>query len=294
MNNFKNSQQINRQLTNNVEKLATQNSNLIKHINSLNANIKDLSEELNSLNAKNSDLSKELNSLNAKNNDLSKELNSLNANNKDLSKELLETFILYVSNNSFYIDIQLSKIITIDVPRGNTICKYLNLPNINIIDITLDNIQLNNNKQNFLGFMINDCLYLTIPNILNSNKLNLLKIGDEIIQIYHNFTPKIELVQVIKITNTNIIYINIYGENLFLFSKVYISYLENNYNVFIKKFTTNNDYTCIRCSYHMDVSLNPTLNHKVYIVNYDLSSISYSYEVKNSINMFSYDVGDII
>lgn len=202
--------------------------------------------------------------------------------------DFLEKFILYVSNNPFYTEIDPLKHIIIEVPRGNTLYKYFNVYNNDILKVTIDDIQVNT-KGNFWGFINDRCLYLTIPNLLNNNKINLLKIGDETIQIYHNFIPKIDLVQVFNISNNNMVYINIYGENLFSFSKVYISYLENNYNVFVKDFTTNDDYTCIKCSYYIDPKIETMRSHKVYIINYDLSSKSYMFEVQNITNIFNED-----
>lgn len=194
--------------------------------------------------------------------------------------EFLEKFILYVSNNHFYTEIEPLKHIIIEVPCGNTIYKYLNVHNNDILKVTIDDIQLNT-KDNFWGFVNNNWLYLTIPNILNNNKINLLKIGNETIQIYHNFIPKIDLVQVFNLSNNNMVHINIYGENLFSFSKVYISYLE------VKDFATNDDYTCIKCSYHVDPNIETSTSHKVYIMNYDLSSKTYMFEVQNITNIFN-------
>lgn len=252
---FKNSQQLNKHIQINVENLIKQNNNLINNVNLLIT----------------------------KNNDLMERLKNKNNNNN----ELLENFILSISNNPFYIEIIPSNDITINNPIGNTLYKYFIVNDIDILKVTIDDIQLNTIKK-LSGFINDSWLYITIPNLLNSNKINLLKIGDETIQIDHNFSAKIDLVQVIKIYN-NTVYINIYGENLFSFSKVYISYLENNYNVFIKDFITNEDYTCIRCWYYMNPKLQPSLNHKVYIINYELSCKSYAFEVNNVINLFDED-----
>lgn len=256
---FKNSQQLNKHIQFNVEKIIKQNNNLINNVNLLIT----------------------------KNNDLMERLKNKNKNMNSNNIELLENFILSISNIPYYIEIIPSNDITINNPVGNTLYKYFIVNDIDILKVTIDDIQINT-KKNLLGFINDSWLYITIPNLLNSNKINLLKLGDETIQIHHNFSAKIDLVQVIKIFN-NTVYINIYGENLFSFSKVYISYLENNYNVFIKDFITNEDYTCIRCLYYMNPKLRPILNHKVYIINYEVSCKSYAFEVNNVTNLFDVD-----
>jgi hypothetical protein len=260
---------MNKFLATNVESLNKQKASLIKTIHSLNHKINTLNEKCDTL------------MIQISNND---KLPTQISNNDKLptqisnNDKLVDKFIECITNNTFYQELSSFKDITLNNPQGNIMCKYLDVPDLDITSVMIDDIQLNDNNINFCGVIINNCLYLNIPHLINNNYINLLKIGDKHVQIYHNFTPIINSIVVTKINNTNV-NIAIYGENLFSFSKVYLSYIDSNYNVFITKLTTNADYTCIRCSYHVDMSVKLSETHKLYIVNYDLTSTTKRFTV---------------
>ena len=261
--------QRNKVLLSNNETLNKQKEALIRNNQILHEKCNTLSNDTST----NNNYLDKYNELLYKYNTLTKQIsiNSELTNHISSNNELLDKFIECITHSTFYEDLSLVTTISLSNPQGNILCKYVYENDIDITTVTIDGIQLNNNNINFRGFNVNKCLYLNIPHLINNNYCNLLRIGDKEISIYHKFNPIINSVVVTRVCNKTVS-LAIYGENLFTFSKVYLSYIDSNYNVLITKLTTNSDYTCIRCSYNVDTSLDLCNNHKLYVVNYDFTS----------------------
>lgn len=210
-----------------------------------------LREQYNTLIQKYDAIIQQCDTLIQQNDILTQEKNSFTTTNLFNNKVLFKLVDLYLGYTEI-IDLSNSTEITVTNPKGNTIYKYSNDYNINLSNIKLNDVLLNDNNIDFLGFIGNDnYIYIIIPNIVNDNNINILQIGNEnSIQIIHNFIPIITSINyLIKTDNTdNTFNIIINGNNLFSFSKVIMRLFNNVYIsdiINITDFITNDDYTRI-------------------------------------------------